>query len=443
MALTAQQVQEYRKKYGLTQSNIGTSSIPAGDDKAARKARINAIAEQSLSKRSGTSITGEQPKKTFLQKAGSFVKELGNDIASSFGRTGGRFAVGQITKPFFPGGTENPLVSKGLEYLGVPENIKLPGTNVDIGIRRPTESKKALMSLGEDFLNVLPGGTVKKTAQELIEKGAQTTAGRLIQSAFKIPLPTIEKNPTIIKDILGLRVTGISKKSIASKMDEALQQSVKELDNIIEQAGTRQIQTSEVTSVLRPLKELYQNSAFADEYVPIIENKISSFLKNNGSTMSVKAAQEFKENTYKLLRKSYGEMSQASTEASKQINRGIKESIEKAIPEFKVAEANKKIAILGKARDLMEKEIAKDAKGEVFKFKDIVIGGAGAATGLTPQAIFAILGNKVIMGAPFKTFTAKVLTSTKTQALKNLAKKFAPFIGQSLKTVSDQNKRRR
>ncbi len=49
--------------------------------------------------------------------------------------------------------------------------------------------------------------------------------------------------------------------------------------------------------------------------------------------MPVQLAQQIKQGTYQQLRDKYGEMGSAQTEAQKAIARGLKEEIERAVPE--------------------------------------------------------------------------------------------------------------
>ncbi len=311
-----------------------------------------------------------------------------------------------------------PLVAHELTKH-IPESIDIPGLG-ETSLRYSDDPNKAILQQGEDLLNVLPGSKgVKLGAEQLAEQGAEGLAGRLVKSAFRITENDLKKSPTLIKDFLVERFSGLSKRSIAGAADTAVNSLESQLDNVINTTAKegRKINANEVVKATEGLVDFYKNSAFP-EYADVVKNKVAEFVKRG--EIPVDVAQEFKKNTYQILKKSYGKLASADTETAKQINRGIKEELEKAIPEFGIADINKKISVFAKARDLMERQINKTGPNELLPLKDLAI------TGATHQ-IWPAIARRVIESVPFKTFIANTLTSTKTQALKRATQTVAPI----------------
>lgn len=424
MPLTPQQIQDLDKISGIDTQSYQS---PGQQNLSPRMQRLTAIANEA---KSGPDLEPEiqsENKPSFLSKVGDFGKSIIKSVAETSAR--------QLTNPQSPLSPLNKFDPSGsltkavINKFNLPEKTNLPFYG-ETSVRYSDKPGTRLLQTGEDILNAYPGGgATKLTAEQLAAKGAKGTAGKLIQSAFKIGERDLQKNPNLIKDFLVERIGGLSKKSIAKKADAVVNATDTELDNIIQQAGGRAINRTQVVKALEPLKKMYENSAFADELVPVVEKKVKDFLAK-GKNISVAEAQEFKKNTYALLRNRYGQLASPGDEASKQLARGIKEEIEKALPEYKVADLNKKMTIYGKARDLMERQINRTGSHELLPFKDIVLGGSGAAIGGGPLAVGGILARKVLESVPFKTYAANVLTSTKTQAVKNAAKFAAPLVNQ-------------
>lgn len=179
----------------------------------------------------------------------------------------------------------------------------------------------------------------------------------------------------------------------------------------------KKISKDAVIKATDDLVKFYENSLFP-EYAQVVKSKVAQFTKRGA--ISVGDAQELKKNTYQILRKEYGKLSGPESETSKQLARGLKEEIERAIPEVKNAAINKKIAIYGKARDLMERQINKSGPNQLIPFKDVVLYG-------TTQQIWPSIVRFTVESVPFKTYVGRVLTSKGLQGLKNTVKVTAPI----------------
>lgn len=345
---------------------------------------------------------------------GKKILDFGVGVAKSFGETGLRTAVEQ-----------NPVLKTA--KLLIPEKVNLPIVG-ETSLRYSDKPTEKIGQMAEDALNSLPGATklpaATLTAEQLATQGSKGFAGKLMKSAFKITENDLKKNPTLIKDFLVERVQG-TRKGISTKAQTALDIAEEELGSIISNAKGKFIQTSDVLKTVEPLKKLYSNSALATEGVESIKKTVQDFVKRFPKKMSVQDAQEFKTNTYALLRKNYGKLSDAKIETAKQITRGIKEAIEEVVPEIKNSGVNKKIMIYSKARDLMERQINKAGRNELVGLKDIALTGA---TG----SVFPTLARLVVESVPFKTYVANILTNKglnkAVQSTGNLIKKATPAV---------------
>lgn len=99
-------------------------------------------------------------------------------------------------------------------------------------------------------------------------------------------------------------------------------------------------------------------------------------------------AQAIKQGTYRQLKKSYGEMKNASVEAQKALARGIREELGAAIPEIGALNAREG-SLLGLSEEL-ERAVRRGANHQLFGIgTPIAMGGVGAATGSTELAMTA------------------------------------------------------
>ncbi len=107
-----------------------------------------------------------------------------------------------------------------------------------------------------------------------------------------------------------------------------------QIDSIIQQGRqtSSPIRTIDIADSLDNLIDSYDKSGMpAEQYqgISAVRNKVLA----QGNTMTVEAAQAFKQNTYKFIRKHYGELSSAVIEAQKTVARAVKENIANQFPE--------------------------------------------------------------------------------------------------------------
>lgn len=411
-------------------STFGTTNSAPSEDPNTSWDAFNALrakseAQQSLIEAGKKQIEERaNPSGGFFSKAANAVKDFGVGAFKSFAETGLRTQTDALKKSIDPFGVGEKVLEKATGKE-IPESVNLPVLG-ETSIKYSEDPMKQAMQRGEDVLNALPGGAARKTAAELAEQGAKGFAGKLMKSAFKVTENDLKKNPNLVKDFLVERMSGFTKRGIAKEADKTVGGLEKQLDNVIEEASKngKSVDATKVAEATKDLVSKYENSAFP-EYAQTVKDKVAEFVKRG--QIPIKEAQEFKKNTYAIIRESgYGHMLGPDKEAGKQIARGIKEGIEQAIPEFKVADINKKLAIYGKARDLMERQINKAGKNEIIGLKDIVLTGASGR-------IWPSLVRMVVESVPFKTFVANTLVGTKKQAVSNAIKITAPAVKELIK----------
>lgn len=394
----------------------------------ANKAGVNPVTKNEVKK--------EEPKKSFLQKVGSGTVPFLKDVARSTIEAVARPMNELINNDIDPtGGIQSSI--KRTTGFEIPKSVNIPflgETQLKYSKPSLTEQTQSFLQgktpdlktaqtakeVGSDFLGLLPGGKTAKTSEQLAKEGAEGFAGKLYKSAFKITENDLKKKPDLIKDFLSERISGISARSVASKADATVNALESKLDDLIKTATKegKTISKDSVTKATDDLVKFYENSLFP-EYAQVVKAKVAQFTKRGAITVA--DAQELKKNTYQILRKEYGKLSGPDSEASKQLARGLKEEIERVIPEVKNAAINKKLAIYGKARDLMERQINKGGRNELIPFKDVVLYG-------TTQQIWPSVVRFAVESVPFKTYVGRVLTSKGLQGLKNTAKMSAPIV---------------
>jgi len=254
------------------------------------------------------------------------------------------------------------------------------------------------------------GGLIGKGAQPAI----QSVGKGVMQSALK---------PTG-KDL----ASGDAAKAVKTLLDEGvnvssggaakLQASIDALNRDV----TQRIATSPATvSRARPAGEIAKTlNKFKQQVNPAADERAildtwKEFTQRFGPEMSIQKAQAAKQGTYKALAGKYGEVGSAATEAQKALARGLRQGIEKQIPE--VAQLNAKESALINALDQTERRvgiagnrdigglawIANDPKaaaaffaGRSELFKSIVArmlySGAGPVTTGTGASLGAALG---------------------------------------------------
>jgi hypothetical protein len=129
------------------------------------------------------------------------------------------------------------------------------------------------------------------------------------------------------------------------------------------------VSTHEVATRLNDVRDFFKQTATPQTYLDQLDSLEKEFLSSHGSTLPIDVAQKIKQNTYTLLRKSYGEMKTASVEGQKAIARGLKEEIVKQYPQ--VGELNAKDTALINLEDSLSKAVARSGNRQLFGIKEL------------------------------------------------------------------------
>lgn len=269
---------------------------------------------------------------------------------------------------------------------------------------------------GETLASGALGGALG-TGGVLLGKGASKVLSKLPENAWSQILkqsPTeVAKNPKLAQQVAETGVTGLTRKSLSKQFSGLIQDVEVKLDDLL-QNKQGNILTQNVAKYLDELKGAYSQIPGETGAVNIIDNIASDLLKR-GKTITVQDANKLKRGIYKLVEKSYGKgllEAPAKVEAQKILASGLKQEIEKLIPE--VRGLNKQQAVYLQAKKAIDKAITrtsgKGIAGSGIGMLDILGGGIGTISGGGPAGIAAILGLRAIKSAGFLSTEARAVT---------------------------------
>jgi len=238
---------------------------------------------------------------------------------------------------------------------------------------------------------------------------------RLYESAIKPPSPnktTRLEQQKILQEGLDAGITpnqyGID------KLESMIGDINGQIKSIIE-GGAGQGKTVNVMDIekrLGDVEELYKNMPNNKPYLKEIQTIRDGLLEkgNKWGDIPVDQAQKMKTTIYRVLKKSYGELSDATKEANKAVARGAKEEIAAIFPE--INSLNNKESLLLRLEPMIEK-----ASGRINK-RDLMgigtpIAGQAAANVVSPGAGKAVWLAKAVLDNPkAKAYLAIALNKT-------------------------------
>lgn len=213
----------------------------------------------------------------------------------------------------------SPEVAAGLGY----------GTNV---------LTQAIPALASSFKFGGPGPAPLPDEGSIIQKGREFLPRWLMQSAVKPSVADLKAGNAgkAIGDMLeeGISPTsrGMTKAAkLADKLNEATDAAI---------AGSKaHVDVPAVIQRLDPLKSRAMLQVNPEADIGAIEKSISEFKNSpaisNAQSIPVQLAQKLKSGTYTSIgNKAYGELGSASTEAQKQLARGLREEVISQVPEI-------------------------------------------------------------------------------------------------------------
>jgi hypothetical protein len=207
-----------------------------------------------------------------------------------------------------------------------------------------------------------------------------------------------------------------TKKGIAKKAINLIDKNEAQLEQILKNSKG-EVNVLDIASNLDNLKSSYANIGddVAIKSIDDLQNTLLS--KSQTGKIPVQEANQLKRDFYKVLKDSqYGTMDvPAKTAARKQAARGLREGIEKAVPDQPIGKLNKEMGIAGKTRDYIEKRMAGDQRNNIGGLSDMVLAGGGMASGLPGPAGMAILARHTLGSTPVKSTTAYLLSQLAKQ----------------------------
>lgn len=191
---------------------------------------------------------------------------------------------------------------------------------------------------------------------------------------------------------------------VSPKGAEKLSQLVDDLNNKIKnEIGAGQGKTVnkfKVASRLSDTADKFDTQVNPEADAQAIADSGNEFLRNQPEEIPAARAQALKQGTYRILRKKYGQLGDATVESQKALARGIKEELVNQFPELQGLNAQE--SQLLRLDPLLEKAVARIGNHQMIGIgTPIAAGGIKAATGSTGLAAAAgtlklILDNPVV-----------------------------------------------
>lgn len=251
-------------------------------------------------------------------------------------------------------------------------------------------------------------GGAMRLAGAAISKIPKTAWSSILK---RVPTAAV-KNPELEAQIAEQGIIGATRESLSKKFGSKIQEVEIEIANALEGKEGR-VNVADVVSRLNELKTTYKNIPGEEEALAAIE-KVEAQIEKGGRRkwMGVKKANDIKRDIYSVISKTYGKgllEIPAKREAQKVVARGLKEEIEKVIPEIK--NLNFRQGVFIQAKDAIDKTIARETgkgvAGTGVGLYDILIASTGATVGhfgggqAAPAALGALALKKGIESPAF------------------------------------------
>lgn len=272
-------------------------------------------------------ITNRQP--------GDVVRSVENALTYSPKTRGGKAAAEVIGYPFkkladvgqAAGGKTTDVLSKVNALRGGPAAAAGAGVNTAIQALPSLFGAKPAASL----LERAPSSGVPSAAQGA-SSALRAGAERLMHSALKPSAKHAPDAPAAVNTLLekGINVTPGGLEKLNDNID-ALNKKI--ADKI--EGSSSLIDKQAVATRLYDVIDRFSKQVDPHKDLATIERTWENFMNNplfTGKDIPIKVAQQVKQGTYTQLRKKYGELGSAETEAQKALARGLKEEIAKALP---------------------------------------------------------------------------------------------------------------
>lgn len=310
-------------------------------------------------------------------------------------------ALGQFFKERY-GGVENIKKTIATDPVGFAADLSVFMTGGAALAAKIGPTAKAAGTVAKIGRAIEPVKAVRLTAGNIKSLVPSQFAERVFESAAKIR-PSVEpaKRTRIVQAALNEGI--VPTKAGLAKTQLLINKYSNKVDDIIE-SGMRKgkgreavINTDAILTRLDDVKEFYGNSFLGDEYLDDINNVAEKFKAQFGDTITVKQAQQIKQNTQQVLRKSFGDLKSAKIEAGKNIARGIREELESVFPE--IGELNQKSRALIELNKELESAVGRISSRNLLGLTTKVLGGLGIS-GQAPGVGLLLAVSESVLGNP-------------------------------------------
>lgn len=277
-------------------------------------------------------------------------------------------------------------VGQGIEAVQGKKGVFTEGFNQQFG-----DIDKALQGQGGSNLpgaaKNIAGLALDSTIAGVGEKTMAKVAGKisapliaraekLYQSALKPTAAILKKSPDVVKTGIkeGIKVSDSGLSKVTGIIDDIGDDVAKVIDQGI--AEGKVVQKNQLIPYLDELKDYVGNSLGGKQLVKEVDEMAKKIIQDLPDNIPVQEAQKIKQNTYRLVNKYYGAMAPIEQEVKKQLARGLKEEIVKAVPE--IAELNARDAKLIPLEESLKKAIARMGNREAISAFDFVTAMGGA-----------------------------------------------------------------
>lgn len=251
-------------------------------------------------------------------------------------------------------------------------------------------------------------GAIAPVVSGVLSKTSKTIPENMWSKVLNRTAKQVEKNPNLEKEIATFGIMG-PKKKIAEIAKNKLQNAELQLDDLIKNT-TETIDGKAVAPYLDEIKKSYANIPGEENSVKVIQS-LQDEIAARGQ-LTAPEAQNLKKDIYGLISKSYGKGTlevTAKTEAQKQMARGLKEEIEKIVPEAKTL--NQKISIFSQVRKSIEKQLMKPRggiSGTGIGVYDLTLGGLGTVAAGGSTGVGLVVARKVADSTIVRTGISKI-----------------------------------
>lgn len=414
MALTQQQILEYRKKYNIQPLNAPTPATMSqnkdgfiSDVKNSFQTRMNNIGDSMMRQANAQKITDQNPLETGVQvvgQAAGFVNDVigagakkvaplvPDAVKESFKNSIAQSDIPKIAQAYDTWAKSNPRAAKDLEGI------------VNIASLLPTgKAAEATASVGTDVVK-----SASKTTAEVVSKLEPKAGDSLIKAGERIQNIVLKPTAQDIKN--GFKIENVTKYDLAGPLDQTLPKATTklkelktQLDSTIKSVGNEP--TVNIADALNQVKNefsgkgvkmLGQRSSI-DKTIKNIEDELDIILPDwRSKTLSFSDTIDAKRAAGLNAAFLHGQMKNGLTAEEKVWNNFYKilqRETEKVAKDTPFSEINKQISEIIPIEQAMIRRIPIADRNNVISLPELI---SGIATVSDPRALSIGIANRVL-----------------------------------------------